>query len=164
MGLKTLEPSKTHTHTHNRLTALWPGLPGWAGTRRIIHPLTSMLIISYPLSTSSICYDPWHPPCLIYLLDGPLPQPLPGPLWSSSWSGTLWFILHTFLYQIIIFKKIEPSKSVDDTNIGCQLQRTHSLCNINVWNSLPPKIVDFSSLRSFRTEALVDFSSFLTFF
>jgi len=25
----------THTHTHTRLTALCPGLPGWAGTRKI---------------------------------------------------------------------------------------------------------------------------------
>jgi len=24
----------THTHTHTRLTALCPGLPGWAGTRK----------------------------------------------------------------------------------------------------------------------------------
>ena len=24
-----------HTHTHTRLTALFPGLPGWAGTRKI---------------------------------------------------------------------------------------------------------------------------------
>jgi len=24
----------THTHTHTRLTALFPGLPGWAGTRK----------------------------------------------------------------------------------------------------------------------------------
>ena len=30
-------PSDTHTdtHTHNRLTAFCPGLPGWAGTRKI---------------------------------------------------------------------------------------------------------------------------------
>jgi len=27
-------------HTHNRLTAFGPGLPGWAGTRRNTHPLT----------------------------------------------------------------------------------------------------------------------------
>ena len=26
----------------------------------------------------------------------------PGPLWSTSWSGTLYFILHTFLHPIII--------------------------------------------------------------
>jgi len=24
-----------HTHTHTRLTALYPGLPGWAGTRKV---------------------------------------------------------------------------------------------------------------------------------
>ena len=27
--------SSTHTHTHTRLTAPCPGLPGWAGTRKI---------------------------------------------------------------------------------------------------------------------------------
>ena len=25
----------THTHTHTRLMALFPGLPGWAGTRKV---------------------------------------------------------------------------------------------------------------------------------
>ena len=24
-----------HTHTHTRLTALFPGLPGWAGTKKV---------------------------------------------------------------------------------------------------------------------------------
>jgi len=24
-----------HLHTHTRLTALFPGLPGWAGTRKV---------------------------------------------------------------------------------------------------------------------------------
>jgi len=33
-----------HIHTHNRLMALCPGLPGWAGTRRNIHPLIPILI------------------------------------------------------------------------------------------------------------------------
>jgi len=27
--------ARTHTHTHTRLTALCPGLPGWAGTRKV---------------------------------------------------------------------------------------------------------------------------------
>ena len=27
--------TKPHTHTHTRLTALCPGLPGWAGTRKV---------------------------------------------------------------------------------------------------------------------------------
>ena len=26
---------RQHTHTHTRLTALFPGLPGWAGTRKV---------------------------------------------------------------------------------------------------------------------------------
>jgi len=27
--------TQARTHTHNRLTALFPGLPGWAGTRKV---------------------------------------------------------------------------------------------------------------------------------
>jgi len=38
-------------NTHNRLTAFCLGLPGWAGTRRNIQPLTPILIIGHPLST-----------------------------------------------------------------------------------------------------------------
>jgi len=57
-----LENTHTHTHTHNSLTAFCPGLPGKAGTRRNIHPLTPILIIGHPLSSSSIYNDPWHPP------------------------------------------------------------------------------------------------------
>ena len=34
-GVYTLEPAVRHTHTHTRLTAPCPGLPGWAGTRKI---------------------------------------------------------------------------------------------------------------------------------
>jgi len=37
------------------------GQPGWAGTRRNIHPLTSIVVINHPLSASSIYYNPWHP-------------------------------------------------------------------------------------------------------
>jgi len=28
-------PVITHTHTHTRLTVPFPGLPGWAGTRKV---------------------------------------------------------------------------------------------------------------------------------
>jgi len=40
----------THTHTHNRFTALWnlSGTTGWAGTRRNIQPLTIIVVINYP--------------------------------------------------------------------------------------------------------------------
>jgi len=34
--------------------ALCPGILGWAGTRRNMHPLTPILLISHPLSASSI--------------------------------------------------------------------------------------------------------------
>ena len=38
----TLATMHTHTHTHTRLTALCPGLPGWAGTRKV-KPIWSLL-------------------------------------------------------------------------------------------------------------------------
>ena len=93
----------THTHTHNRLTAFGPGQPRWAGTRRNIHPLTPILIIGHPLSTSP--FTTIHSilcvqfTCLTVLFD----NLSAGPLWSSSWSWNLNFILHTFLHPIIIF-------------------------------------------------------------
>ena len=64
------------SNTHNCLTALCPGLPRWAGTRRNIHPLTPILIIRHPISTSSIYYNPQHPPCSSCVPDSPFPQPL----------------------------------------------------------------------------------------
>ena len=33
-NIKTGQFCNHHTHTHTRLTALFPGLPGWAGTRK----------------------------------------------------------------------------------------------------------------------------------
>jgi len=67
-------PRKTnYTHTHNRLTAFGPGL---ADTKRNIHPLTPILIIGHPLSSSSIYNDQWHPLCSFYVLDSPFIQPL----------------------------------------------------------------------------------------
>ena len=91
---------------HNCLTALCPGIPGWAGTRRNIHPLTSILITKHPLSTSSMYCNP-HKLNKLFNLHA----------WQSftttslrsalvfSWSGTLYLILHTFLHPIIIFSQ-----------------------------------------------------------
>jgi len=45
-----------HTH-NNRFTALCPGLPGRAGTKRNTHPPTILIIIQ-SLSASSIYHDP----------------------------------------------------------------------------------------------------------
>ena len=55
---------RIHTHTQHTHTAiLWltgfcPGQPRWAATRRNIRPLTPIVVISHPLSASSIYYDP----------------------------------------------------------------------------------------------------------
>jgi len=59
-----------------QLSGFCPGKPGWAGTRRNIHPLTPIVVVSHPLSASFIYYDPWHPPCSIYVLDSLFAQSL----------------------------------------------------------------------------------------
>jgi len=97
-------------------TVLWfsefsPGQPGWANTRRNIHPLTLILVINHPLSASSICYNPWHPPCSIYVLTVILHNLCTSFFWSNSWSGTLHFILHTFLHPIIVFFSVLKTKA-----------------------------------------------------
>ena len=57
-------PHTQHT-TILRLSGFCPGLPGWAGTRGNIHPLTTILIVNHPSSAFTIYCDPWHPPCSI---------------------------------------------------------------------------------------------------
>jgi len=59
-----------HTHTHTQPfygSGFCLGQPRRASNRRNIHPLTPIVVISHPLSASSIYYDPWHPPCSIYM-------------------------------------------------------------------------------------------------
>jgi len=98
-----------HTvHTHTYTTILWLcgfclGQPRLAGTRRNIHPLTLITVINHPnllspsttihgiLSIQSTCFT-----VFFHNLS-------PSLLWSTSWSGTIHFILHTFLNPIIIF-------------------------------------------------------------
>ena len=47
--------SYLHTHTHTRLTALFPGLPGWAGTRKV-KPIW-ILLKQETVSGSGISWD-----------------------------------------------------------------------------------------------------------
>ena len=86
-----------------RFTALCLGQPGWASTRRNIHPLTSIVVINhpYPLFTSITIRGilPVQLTCLTVFLH----NLCPSFLWSSSWPGTLHFILHTFLHPITVF-------------------------------------------------------------
>ena len=69
-----------HTHTptptHYHLTAVCRGLPEWAGTIRNIHPLTLILIFRHLLSTSSVYFDPQHPPSSLYMPNSHFSQPL----------------------------------------------------------------------------------------
>ena len=68
--------SVNNNNNNNHLTAVCPGQPGQAGTRRNIHPLTPILVNALPLSPFSICNGPWHPLYSAYVLDSPLEQPL----------------------------------------------------------------------------------------
>ena len=52
------------------------GLHAWAGTRRNIHPLTPILIIRRPSSTSSIFCDSQRPPYSRYMFVSPFLQPI----------------------------------------------------------------------------------------
>jgi len=75
---RTRTRTRTHTHAHTH-TQPFNGL--WFGTTRVgryqkKHPLTPILIIRHPLSTSSIYNDQWHPLCSFCVLDSPLVQPL----------------------------------------------------------------------------------------
>ena len=53
-----------------------PGQPGWASTKRNIHPLTPIMVINHPLSASSIYYNTWHTLGSIYGPDSLFPQSL----------------------------------------------------------------------------------------
>jgi len=64
-----------HNNNNNHFTALCPGLPGWAGTRRNTHPPTILIIIQ-SLPASSIYHDPQHPHCSNYVLGNLFAQPL----------------------------------------------------------------------------------------
>ena len=90
-------------NNNNRFTALCPGLPGWAGTRRNTHPPTILIIIQslYQLLLSTTIHSILHVQitCLVIFLY----NPFPCPLWSTSWSGALHLIFHTFLNPISVF-------------------------------------------------------------
>jgi len=89
---------------YNHFTAPCLGLPGWASTRRnSTHShLSGSSFILYQLpppytmihSILSVQFT-----CLRVFLH----NLSPSHLWSTSWSGTLHFILHTFLHPIIVF-------------------------------------------------------------
>jgi len=82
---------------NNRFMALCQWLPEWVGSKRNIHP--PILLISHPLSTMIHSIFPAQITCLTVFLH----NLSPSPLWSTFCSGTLCFILYTFLHQVIVF-------------------------------------------------------------
>jgi len=96
----------THTHTHNHFTALWT-LSGI--TRVIRYQKKHSPTHTYRGHQSSLI-------CFLHLLRSVASSlfnlcalqsfstiSVPSFRWSPSWSGTLNFILHAFLHQIIVF-------------------------------------------------------------
>jgi len=94
-----------------RFMALYPGLPGWAGTRRNIHPLTPILTFDHLLSASSMYHDPQHSPCSIYVPDSHFAPPLSRSslvkllVWNPP--HHIWYILHPV---IVFFLQDIPSQ------------------------------------------------------
>ena len=89
-------------NNNNHLTAVCPGQPGLAGTRRNIYPLTPIwsTYFLYHLSPFATVHGILFIQLLcLTVLSNNL---FPGPLWSSHWSWTPNFILHAFLHPIII--------------------------------------------------------------
>jgi len=71
--LSTFAPATTTTTTTTTTTPFYGSLylvrdnPGDPVPARSIHPLTPIVVINHSLSAPSIYYDPWHPPCSIYV-------------------------------------------------------------------------------------------------
>ena len=74
MGIMCGKHNYSH-YTHNHLMAFDRDNPGRPVPEET-HPLTPILIIGHPLSSSSTYNDQWHPLCSFYVLDSHLVQPL----------------------------------------------------------------------------------------
>jgi len=99
----SVHSENTHTHTTILRLCILSGTTQVSRYQKKHSPLTPIMVISHPLSASSIYYDPWHPPWSIYMPDSLFPQS-PSFLWCTSLPGTPHFILHTFLHPVIVRK------------------------------------------------------------
>jgi len=100
----------SHTHTHTRLTALCPGLPGWAGTRKVkpIWILLEQEIVSGSDISWAICKSapsarqittpaPHH--SVFYRPDA---LPATKPTASKHWRHYIWWSSHSDMYILCI--------------------------------------------------------------
>jgi len=90
---------KYYCYHYNHFMALCPGLPGWAGTRRSIHPLiypdkypTFISLFHLLRPTASFLFD-------LHALQSFLHNLSPSRLWSTSLSGAL----HLHTHQCLLF-------------------------------------------------------------
>jgi len=105
----------THAHTHTRLMALFPGLPGWAGTRNV-KPIW-ILLKPETVSCSGISWDickfalrsrpaPHH--SVFYRPDAlPAAQPTASKHWSQQWTQLSLFVSTDIIYCFTSVNKAE---------------------------------------------------------
>ena len=95
---------------NHRFTALCLGLPGWAATRRNIHPPPSLSSPNlYQLLPCTMIHSilPVQTACLAIFLH----NLSSCPLWSTSWSGALHLIpysIHFFTQSVYSFRNTCP--------------------------------------------------------
>ena len=117
-----------HTQTYNCFTALWI-LSGTTRVSRYLKkhsPTHTNVVINHPLSASSIHYNPWHPPCSIYVPDSLIHYVSPSFIWSASWPGT------STSYSIHFFT--QPLSSFRST---CRYHRNLFCCSTEIMSSEP---------------------------
>ena len=117
-----------HTHTHIRLTALCPGMPGWAGTRKV-KPIWILLKqetmsgsgISWTICKSALCsiqIDTPAPHHSVFYRPDALPAAQPT---ASKHSVAKSCITVSFIYslRIAIFLNTDISQGSVATRVGC---------------------------------------------
>jgi len=110
---------------YNRFTALWI-LSRWAGTRRNIHShLSQSSIIPYLLPPSITIHGIFRVKftCLTVFLH----NLYPGFLWSTSWSGTMHFLIHTFLHPVTLSSFCSTRPCPYHRNLFCVVPK---LCHL----------------------------------
>jgi len=150
-------------NNNNRLTALCPGLPGWASTRRNVHP-PIILIIIQSLSASSMYFPctvksrssllaPAHPGglgkraikwmrvCLFHLLWSIASSLFKLRAWQSfcttslsSWSTSWYGALHLiFTQSVSSFRNTCPYHHY---LFGCSIKIISSFSQLLTWTSI----------------------------
>ena len=129
-NIKKTKQRDKHTHTHTRLTALYPALPGWAGTRKV-KPIWILLKqetmsgsgISWSMCKSAPCSRQITTPAPHRsVFTGRMPFLPPNQQWQSTegktdrqterWKGTR-LTLYAFCYgSSRCNKKMIPSNAV----------------------------------------------------